>query len=169
MKKLFFQLNERIQAENLRVIDQNGQNLGVIPRDEGVSSAREQGLDLVLIASQASPPVAKILDFKKFLYEERQKLKKISRPGRVSGQKELRLTPNIGQGDLRVRIERAREFLMRKHKVKLVIEFRGRAISHPQIGLDKINRVFAELNEVGSVEKEPYWEGKRLMAILKPK
>lgn len=169
MKKLYFPINQKIEYPQLRVVDKEGKSIGILGKDEALKKAQEEGLDLVLINGDAAPPVAKIVELGKFLYDQKQKLKKVSKPGKTSGQKELRLTPNIGRGDLDNRINRTREFLSNRDKVKFVVEFRGREMAHPEVGRDKLNIIFESLRDISEIEKEPYWEGRRLMASIKPK
>ena len=163
----YFPSNEQIRERELRVIDAEGGNLGVISRDEALNKAREAGLDLVLIAPNAKPAVARIVDYSKFKYE-REKAAAQSRKGRSSEVKELRFRPNIDDNDLNVRINRAEGFLKKGNKVKFSVPFFGRIIVHKQLGYDKLNRIIEALKEVGEIDRPAEMEGKILIMVLKP-
>lgn len=164
----FYRVNERIYAPNLRVLDTEGKQIGILSRNEALAKAKEAELDLVEIAPQAKPPVAKIIDFKKFLYQEEKKRREEKRKAKVSETKEVRLGPFMNEHDLQVMVRRAREFLEAGNKVKLVVMFAGRQITHPEFGEKIIIKTVNELSEVSKVEKEKHFEGRRLISILSP-
>lgn len=168
--KVFFQANQNITADKLRVVSPEGENLGVLTKSEALIKAREHELDLVLVAEKADPPVAKLTDLKKYVYEKRKEQKQ-ARKGKKQELKEFRIGANISEGDLKQRIERILGFLKSGDKVKFTVLFKGRMIAHQKIGREKIDRIYQAVEEtgVGEYEKKPWLEGKRLMAIVKPK
>lgn len=147
-------LNEKIKVPEVRVIDEKGKQLGVVPTEEALALAREKDLDLIEVAPLAKPPVAKILDFQRFLFQRKKQEKTAARKGR-SELKEFRIRPNIGNNDLEIRVERARKFLQKGDRVKLTVVFRGREMTHLEVGLVKIKKMIDLLKEVGLPEKEP--------------
>jgi translation initiation factor IF-3 len=155
-------VNERIRADKLRVISED-ENLGVISRDEALKHAREQGLDLVLIAPQSDPPVAKIMDFSKFLYEEKKK--KSGSKGKKSELKEFKIRPSIGKSDLETRVERTKEFVKDGNRVKITVVLRGRENAHPEIARELLASITKQLEEVARPEGEPKHAG-RMISIF---
>ncbi len=161
----FYRLNEHIQSLKLRIIDQDGNQLGILDRQEAIKKARDLGLDLVEVASQAVPPVARIVDFQKFRYEESKK-ERTSKKDSSGGLKELWLSPRIEEHDIKVRLARTEEFLKDGHKVKLVVKFKGREMAHPELGRNVLNEALALLGDKVSIEREPKFEGRNLSIIL---
>jgi translation initiation factor IF-3 len=149
-----YTINERIKSPELRVIGPTGENFGVISKIEALKKAEEYELDLVLLVETATPPVAKIIDFNKFLYEERKKESAAKARSKKSEVKQLNLSIGIGEGDIQQRIVRAKEFLADNNKVKFVLKLKGRQLSNPELGFAKINRVIKDLEEVGKPESE---------------
>lgn len=137
-------------------------------RDEALRRAREEGLDLVEIAPNAKPPVAKIIDAKKFVYQQEKKRREEKRKTKVSETKEVRLGPFMDSHDLHVMIKRAREFLASGNKVRLVVRFRGRQIVHPEFGIGVVDKVIEAVLDIAKVERERHFEGKQLIALLSP-
>lgn len=125
-------------------------------------------MDLVEVAPNAKPPVCKIIDFKKFRYQEAKKEQAGRKKGKIKGSKEIRFTPFIAQNDYKIRVQRAKEFLTEGHKVKLVVKFVGRQITRKQFGFDLLKKAQEELKEVSKVESEPKFQGKLLMMVLTP-
>ncbi|HBQ51191.1 TPA: translation initiation factor IF-3 [Candidatus Daviesbacteria bacterium] len=165
----FYRLNENIQAPNLRVIDPEGKQLGVITRLEALEKAKELELDLIEIAAQADPPVARIFDFQKFRYEESKK-DRGAKKGGEGGLKELWLSPRIEEHDLKVRLDHTRKFLEEGYKVKLTVKFKGREMAHPELGHRVLQEVMELLGDKAAVEGEPKFEGRRLsMTVTKIK
>lgn len=162
-------MNEQIRITPIRVVNHNGEMLGVIPTSEAMEIAREVGLDLVEVAPNEKPPVCRILDFGKFKYEQKRKTAKNQKVHQTQ-LKEIRLRPKIGEHDIDFKMKRAREFLVGKDKVKLNILFRGRENAHRDIGFDMLNKIIADLEDVSKVEKSPSMEGgKSVTAVLAPK
>lgn len=152
-------INRYIRAPKVRLIDDEGQNLGVVSKEEALKKAKEKGLDLVLIAEKANPPVAKLLEYSKFLYDERKKQSSSKAKSSKSETKEFIFGPNIGEGDLQNRIERTEEFLEEGHRVKMSVRLRGRENAHPEIGMQKIETVVEQLSNIARVEEEPKKKG----------
>lgn len=148
----YYQKNHRIRARELRVIDANGENLGVLTKQEALNKAHQMDLDLVVIAENANPPVAKILDFNKFLYEENKKESASKAKSKKSELKEFRFGPNIGKGDLDQRIERTREFIEDGNRVRFTVQLRGREKAFPDVAREKIEIVAKELEDVAKIE-----------------
>lgn len=164
----FYRTNERIFAQTLRVLDTQGKQVGVMSKFEALSKAREEGLDLVEVAPKAQPPVARIIDFKKFLYQESKKKRDEKKRSKVSETKEVRLGPFMNGHDLDVMIRRAREFLDDNDKVRLVMKFVGRQIVHPEFGQETLKKVLVALSDVSKLERDPHFEGKQLITIISP-
>jgi len=167
-QRKFYRVNERIFAPTLRVLDSEGKQIGVLTRIEALTKARELELDLVEIAPKAQPPVAKIVDFKKFLYQEEKKHKEEKKRAKVSETKEVRLGPFMNDHDLNVMVRRAREFLEDGDKVRMVVRFAGRQITHPEFGQKILEKAILELSDVSKIEREKHFEGRQLIVILSP-
>ncbi len=165
-QKPFYRINERIFASTLRVLDSEGKQIGVLPKNEAIEKARSLGLDLVEVAPMAKPPVAKIINFKKFLYQQEKKRKEEKKKARVSETKEIRLSPFISEHDLGVMIRRGREFLEDGDKIRLVLKFRGRQITHPEFGRRVVQKVIDALSGLSKIEREPHFEGNQLVALI---
>jgi len=164
----FYRVNERIFALELRVLDASGKQLGLLKKFEALDKAKAEGLDLVEVAPNAKPPVAKIIDFKKFLYQEAKKTRDEKKKSKVSETKEVRLGPFMNEHDLQVMIRRSRDFLEGGNKVRLVVRFAGRQITHPEFGERIVEKVISNLSDISKVEKEKRLEGKQLIAIVSP-
>jgi translation initiation factor IF-3 len=165
-KQKFYKINQRITAQQLRVLAADGQQIGVLSRFDALNLAKTQDLDLVEIAPTANPPVAKIIDFKKFLYQQEKKKKEEKRKARVSQTKEVRLGPFMSDNDLNVMIRRGREFIEDGDKVRLVVKFRGRQITRADFGRGVVNKVIESLSDISKVDREPHFEGRQIIAIL---
>lgn len=166
--KKFYRINERIQAFEVRVLDNIGQQIGVMSRQEALQRAKDEELDLVEIAATAKPPVVKIIDFKKFLYQESKKKQEEKKRAKPSETKEVRLGPFMGTHDLDVMVSRAKGFLEDGDKVRLVVRFTGRQMAHPEIGRGVLQKVIATLEDISKIEREPRMEGRQLITILSP-
>jgi translation initiation factor IF-3 len=164
----FYRVNERIFALSLRVLDAEGKQIGVLSKFEALEAARSQGLDLVEIAPMAKPPVAKIVDFKKFLYQEEKKKREEKKKTKSSETKEVRLGPFMSENDLGVMTRRAREFLGHGDKVRLVVFFSGRQITHPEFGHKVLDKTIADLSDISKVERERRLEGRKLIVLVSP-
>ena len=164
----FYRVNERIYALSLRVLDAEGNQIGVLSKFEALEAARSQGLDLVEVAPMAKPPVAKIVDYKKFLYQEEKKKREEKKKTKVSETKEVRLGPFMSENDLGVMERRAREFLTNGDKVRLVVFFSGRQITHPEFGHKVLDKTIADLSDISKVEREKRLEGRKLIVLVSP-
>lgn len=164
----FYRVNERIFALSLRVLDAEGKQIGVLSKFEALQEARSQGLDLVEVAPLAKPPVAKIVDYKKFLYQEEKKKREEKKKTRASETKEVRLGPFMSENDLGVMTRRAREFLLDGDKVRLVVFFAGRQITHPEFGHKVLDKTIADLADISKVERDRHLEGKKLIVLISP-
>lgn len=163
-----YKVNSLVIAPQVRLIAQDGKQIGILSRDEALEYALGQGADLVLIGEQAKPPVAKIIDFKKFLYQE-QKKENEAKKGQRGGTKEIRVgSPLAASGDVEVRIKRVRKFLEDGFNVKVVIKFQGRQITHPEFGHKIVNQFKESLADIGKVGREAHFEGKQLITIFSP-
>jgi translation initiation factor IF-3 len=165
-QKKTYRLNQRIFASPLRVIDAEGKLIGVISKFEALKLAQEQELDLVEVAPKAVPPVAKIIDFNKFLYQQEKKKKEEKKKAKTSETKEVRLGPFMSENDLQVVIRRAKEFLEEGHKIRIVLKFRGRQIVHPEFGHKTIGKLFEAVSDISKIDREAHFEGKQLVALL---
>lgn len=161
----FYRTNWNIQSPKLRVIDNEGNQLGILDRGDALNKAKEKGLDLVEVASRADPPVARIVDFQKFRYEESKKERGAKKES-GGGLKELWLSPRIADHDLEVRVKRAGEFLKDGFKVKLTVKFKGREMAHPELGHQVLKQALAMLGEGVGVERESRFEGRNLSIIV---
>ena len=164
----FYRVNERISAPQLRVLGSDGKQIDVLGRLEALNLARNESLDLVEIAPMANPPVAKIIDYKKFLYQEEKKHREEKRKAKVSETKEVRLGPFMGENDLETMIRRAREFLEGGDKVRLVVYFSGRQITHPEFGHQTLDKALAMLSDISKVDRERRLEGRKLIILISP-
>lgn len=147
-------------------MDSEGKQIGILDRFAALQNSREQGLDLVEIAPRAIPPVAKIVDFNKFLYQEEKRKREEKKKAKVSETKEVRLGPFISDNDLGVMVKRAREFLLEGDKVRFVVKFRGRQVTRPEFGFATARKAIAMLEDISKVEREPHMEGRQLVAII---
>lgn len=160
-------VNDQIRISPLRVVDHNGNMLGVISRDRAIEIARENDLDLVEVAPLERPPVCKIMDYGKFKYEQTRKTRKQKQHHTVL--KEIRVRPQCGTNDLEVKLRHAREFLGEKDKVQITVQFRGREMAHQEVGLALVNDMVEKLADVAKVERFPSREGRKIIAVLAPK
>lgn len=167
-KKSFFQTNQYIRAESLRVVDEEAKQLGVMSKTEAIAIAEAQGKDVVLVAPNANPPVAKIINFSKFKYQQSQKDSGSRKKARSVDIKEIRFTPFIAEGDFATRMSKAREFLESGNKVKLNVKFTGRQITHKEFGDRVLQRAIEHLSDLSTVEREPAFQGKILFTQLQP-
>jgi translation initiation factor IF-3 len=164
----FYRVNERIFAPTLRVLDTDGKQIGILSKFEALSKAKAEELDLVEVAPMAKPPVAKIIDFKKFLYQEEKKKREEKKKAKTSETKEIRLGPFMSDNDLGVMIRRSREFLEAGDKVRLVVSFSGRQITHPEFGHRILDKVLESLSDISKLDRERRLEGKKLIALVSP-
>lgn len=162
-------MNERIRAREVRLIDGDGRQLGVMPLEEALQRAYERGLDLVEVAPNARPVVCRIMDYGKFKYEQAKKDREARRHQKVITVKEVKMRPNINEHDFQVKLRNALRFLSEGAKVKCSIMFRGREIVHRDKGRQVLERLAAEVGDHSVVERQPAMEGRNMVMILAPK
>ncbi len=163
------QINEQIRDNEVRVIGEDGAQLGVMSAQEALTLAEERGFDLVKIAPTATPPVCRIMDYGKYRFEQAKKEKEARKNQRLVETKEIRLSLNIDVADFNTKAKHAMRFLQEGNKVKVSIRFRGREMGHPEIGLDTMNRFAETCSELGAVEKPAKMEGRNMLMFLAPK
>jgi len=154
-----------IRIPQVRVIDDEGNQLGVMPTPKALEMAQERGFDLVEVAPMAAPPVARFLDFGQYKYELTKREKEAKKRQRV-GFKEVRLSPKIGSGDFATKMHRAVEFLEEGDRIKVTVRFRGRELSHPELGRVLLERFAKQVEEHGVIERQPVLEGKSMFIVL---
>ena len=164
--------NRQIRAHEVRLIDENGEQKGVMRTYDAIRMAEEAGLDLVEVSPNANPPVCKILDFGKYRYEMEKKQRDAKRNQTVIKVKEIRMQPKIDKHDLETKSKFISEFLQEGNKVKVSIRFRGRELTHPELGKDVLDRILAQLTENGvqyNLDKGAFMEGKMMSMFVSPK
>jgi translation initiation factor IF-3 len=167
LKKQTQKINEQIRVSPVRVISDDGAQLGIMPTDEAIKTARKLNLDLVEVAPTERPPVCRIMDFGKFKYQQKKRQHKgHSHQIKI---KEIRLRPKTGENDIDVKVNRAREFLQHKDKVIVTVTFRGRELAHIDEGRRVLDQIVQKLDDVGKVEAMPTHTGKRMVCTLAPK
>ena len=159
----------RVRGGEIRVTDAEGQTLGIMQVRDALQMAIDQHLDLVEIAPKAKPPVCRIMDFGKYRYEQQKREKEARKKQKVISVKEVKLRPNIEQHDFDVKLKNAVRFLEEGNKVKVTIMFRGRELSHPELGREILGRVAEQLKDSVSIERDAKLEGKNMIMILAPK
>ena len=162
-------INDQIRSREVRLIDETGQNVGVVSRFDAMERATAAGLDLVEISPDAEPPVAKILDYGKFKYQEQKKAAEARKKQKIVEIKEIKMRPNIDDHDYDVKMRAIRRFFEEGDKVKVTLRFRGREMAHTELGMDLLRRVKADLIEISKVEAEPKFEGRQMIMVLAPK
>jgi translation initiation factor IF-3 len=163
-----FRINNRIRAPQVRLIDDQGGQLGIVQLREALAIAEERGLDLMEVAPNAVPPVCRIVDYGKFRYEQTKKDREARKNQKQAELKEVRLKPKTDDHDLEVKAKQARKFLLAGDKVKFTVRFRGREIFHPDIGREMLEQMAEELRDVATVEQRPLMEGRALSLMLAP-
>ena len=169
ISKQELQINEQIRDKELRVIDSDGTQLGIMPLRRAMELAEQKNLDLVKIAPQANPPVCKIIDYGKFRFEQAKREKEARKNQRVVEIKEVRLSLNIDTHDFETKKNHALRFISEGNKVKASIRFRGREMGHPEMGLEIMRRFADAMSEVANVEKPAKLEGRTMLMFLAPK
>jgi translation initiation factor IF-3 len=161
-------VNDAIRSPQVRVIDSDGKQLGVLPIREALRLAEERELDLVEVAPNAEPPVTKLMDFGKYQYERAKRERDARKSRKEIEVKEIRLRPKTGEHDLAFKVRQARAFLESGAKVKVRIRFRGREITHPEVARAQLDRIAGELSDIGNVEQAPSFEGRTILMIVAP-
>lgn len=161
-------INERIRVPEVRLIDENGAQVGVIRTSEAIAMARQRDVDLVEVAPGAAPPVARLMDFGRFKYEQSKKDREAKKHQQNVQLREVRMKPKIDEHDIDFKTRTAAKLLKRGDKVKVTVTFRGREITHPQVGKALIDRVVKSLDDIASVEKDAMLEGRHMTIIVAP-
>jgi translation initiation factor IF-3 len=159
-------VNQMIRIPQVRVIDEEGNQLGVMPTPKALEMAQERGLDLVEVAPMAAPPVTRFLDFGQYKYELTKREKEAKRRQRSVTFKEVRLSPKIGVGDFETKVHRAVEFLSDGDRIKVTVRFRGRELTHPELGRRMLERFADQVKDHGVLERAPVLEGKSMFVTL---
>ena len=161
-------INERIGAPKVRLIGADGEQVGIVERDEALARAREADLDLVEVAAQADPPVTRLLDYSKYKYEQEQKAKAARKHQQQVNVREIKLRPKIADHDYETKKGHVVRFLRQQDKVKVTIMFRGREQAHPERGRALLQRLFADIEPLATIEQEPEQEGRNMTMLLAP-
>jgi translation initiation factor IF-3 len=161
-------INDRIRARDVRLVDPDGQQLGIRPLPEALAIARDLDLDLVEVAPLANPPVCRIMDYGKYKFDEAQKAKESRRKTTSVGIKEMKYRPKIGPGDFDTKTRQVLKFLNEGHKVKVTIMFRGREVFHPELGKKILDRVAEHVDGTARVESDPRLDGRNMVMVLAP-
>ena len=161
-------INERIRVPEVRLIGDDGQQVGIVKRDEALEYARDRDLDLVEIAPDAKPPVCRVLDYSKYKYEQEQKRKAARKHQQQVTVREMKLRPKIAQNDYETKKGHILRFLKQHDKVKVTIMFRGREVAHPERGEALLMRLADELSDLGTIEQHPSQEGRNMTMLLAP-
>jgi translation initiation factor IF-3 len=161
--------DDMIQSDKVRVIDENGENIGVMYTKEAMEQANELGLNLVEVSPNADPPVAKYLDVGKYRYEAQKKANAARKTQKTQEIKEIKMRPNIDVHDYDVKMRSVRKFLEEGDKVKMTLRFRGREMAHQELGMDLLNRVRDDTAEIAKIEAYPRLEGRQMLMVLAPK
>ena len=162
-------INESIRARELRVIGQDGEQLGIVSRAEALKLAEEAGVDLVEISPNADPPVAKIVDWGKYQYQKMKEQQKNRKNSKQAELKQMRFGLKIGSGDLDIKLRKIRSFLEAGHKVRIQIFYRGREMAHKELGYELINKIVALLDEDAILEQKPQMAGRNLSIVVRSK
>lgn len=161
--------NEMIRVREVRLIDDEGNQLGIVPTQEALRMAKDKDLDLVEVSPNANPPVCKILDFGKYRFEQEKKLRESKKNQKVLKLKEIRMQPKISSGDLDTKAKHVQEFLNEGDKVKITVRFRGRELAHTELGFDVLNEVLKRLTSAYNIDKPAKMDGKMMSITISPK
>ncbi|MGW8205390.1 MAG: translation initiation factor IF-3 [Hyphomicrobiaceae bacterium] len=162
-------INDAIRVREVRLIDENGDNVGVVARQDAMDRAVNAGLDLVEISPDAEPPVCKIMDYGKFKFEQQKKAAEARKKQKIVEIKEIKMRPAIDDHDYDVKMRAIKRFFDEGDKVKVTLRFRGREMAHQELGMAVLQRVKAELESIAKVESEPRLEGRQMVMVLAPR
>ena len=168
-KEKGLRINEQIRVREVRLIDDEGEQKGIVPTAEALKMAKERELDLVEVAPTANPPVCKILDYGKYKFEQEKKLRDSKKNQKVLKLKEIRMQPKIGSGDLDTKAKHIQEFLDEGDKVKVTIRFRGRELAHTELGYDVLNEVLKRLTSAYNIDKPAAMDGRNMSMTISAK
>ena len=169
ISKVQHQLNEEITDKEIRLIGENGEQLGIVSGEEALRTAEEQGLDLVKISPQATPPVCKLMNYGKYKFEQSKREKEARKNQHVVEIKEIRMSPGIDVGDFNTKLKNAQKFIADGNRVKVSVRFRGREMAHTDIGRDLLNQFAEQCAEVANMDKTPKLEGRMMSIFLSPR
>ncbi|MFC1858547.1 translation initiation factor IF-3 [Thermodesulfobacteriota bacterium] len=162
-------INEYIKAQEVRVIDPEGNQVGIVPTAQALATANEFGLDLVEISPNANPPVCKIMDYGRYKYQQTKKQQEAKKKQSTFQVKEIKVRPKTSDHDLNTKIGHMKRFLTKKDKVKVTVMFRGREIALSKRGIELLERIAEEITDIAIIEQAPKFEGRNLMMVLAPK
>jgi translation initiation factor IF-3 len=162
-------INDEIAAQEVRLIGQEGEQIGIVGIAQALAAAEEAGLDLVEIASTSEPPVCRIMDYGKHIFEEKKKRAEAKKKQKQTQVKEIKFRPGTEEGDYQVKLRNLKRFLADGDKAKVTLRFRGREMAHQELGMELLKRVEVDLDEFGVVEQHPKMEGRQMMMVLGPK
>ena len=160
--------NQQIRAIDVQVIGSDGNNLGILPLNKAIATAKEEGLDLIEISPNANPPVCKIMDMGKYKYDLQKKTNIAKKKQKVVALKEIKMRPGTDVHDYNFKVKNAKKFLVNKDKVKFTVKFKGREMQHINLGKDLMNRIIEDTKEVGKIETHPKFEGRQMIMIIQP-
>jgi translation initiation factor IF-3 len=161
--------NEEITTQQVRVIGATGEQVGVMSIDDALAQAQEAGLDLVEVAPNSDPPVCRIMDYGKFVFEQNKKAQSARRKQKQTHVKEIKFRPGTEEGDYQIKLRNLIRFLTAGDKAKVTLRFRGREMAHQELGIELLRRVRGDLEEVGTVEQMPQLEGRQMVMVIAPK
>lgn len=162
----YHRLNNQITAREIRLLDDQGKQIGIVGISDALQMGRDQDLDLVEIAAGAVPPVVKLIDYRKFLYQEKKKKQEEKKNAHVSETKQIRFGPFIDDHDLEIKLDRAREFIANGDKVKFIVRFQGRAITKQDLGRIALNKVVEKLSDITKIDRDIHMEGRQMILTL---
>ena len=169
ISKVQHQLNEEITDKEIRLIGENGEQLGIVSGEEALRTAEEQGLDLVKISPQATPPVCKLMNYGKYKFEQSKREKEARKNQHVIEVKEIRMSPGIGENDFNTKLKNGQKFLQGGDRLKVTIRFRGREMAHTNIGEQLLRDFAAKCADIANLDKQPKLEGRNMSMFLSPK
>ena len=164
-----YRVNRQIRAREVRLIDENGQQIGILPLREALQIAEDRGLDLVEVAPQARPPVCRLLNYKQWLYQRKKKEREARKRHRSGELKEVKVSMRISQNDLEVKLRQIERFLKDGDKVKITLRLKGREKAHRDMGYAMLGRIIAQFQDMAIVEREPTAEGPNITALIRPR
>lgn len=167
MNKKRTRVNEQIRADKVRLIDADGNQVGVVSIEEALSQAQAANLDLVEVAPQADPPVTRVIDWGKYQYEKTKQQQRAKKKSKQHEQKQIRFGLKIGEHDFNIKVKKIAEFLEKGHTVKLSVFFRGREITHPELGHELLDKVMEQLGDLAAVDQQPQLTGKQLAMVIR--
>ena len=161
-------INEEIQQKEVRLVKEDGEQMGVVDIETARKAARDDNLDLVELVPDAKPPVCKIMDYKRYLYDQKQKAKEAKKNQKQAQLKEMKLRPSTDEADYQVKLRKIISFLEDQDKVKVTIRFRGREMAHQDLGRQQLERIIEDTAEISNVEQHPKMEGRQMGMLLGP-